>query len=417
MTRTGAPLLRFPVEQNQRRSELAFSSKPCYHPVDLLVPARQKGAFDCERFANRKTGRGSGRLFGIRPAWGSGPITGDTPAEPLLKAIYIRTLQAGGHPFLVPSFPGLKAQFYRLASDAQLEHVPEPIKMVFENYEVAISVSGLLNTKALSNADPQRMIIQQRAQAGLMKTYVERAARGELRWTTTLFPTEAFAQDAEMSLDEFEELVYAACLPDMDDPVGYWERLSAKQQQLIDWLAGKDRVHVLGPGTDLHLSIAGRTFVNCCGKNNMPDGEIFTGPVEQSADGHVTFSYPAIIAGREVSGIQLWFEQGKVVQASAEKNQDFLLQTLDTDAGARYVGEFAIGTNAGITRFTRQILFDEKIDGSFHMALGQGYPETGSQNDSAIHWDMICDLRDGGEIWVDDTLFYQNGKFVVVPQT
>jgi aminopeptidase len=145
----------------------------------------------------------------------------------------------------------------------------------------------------------------------------------------------------------------------------------------------------------------------------MPDGEIFTGPVEDSLDGHVCFSYPAIYRGREVTGVRLWFERGRVVKATADKNEDFLVKILDTDAGSRYVGEFAIGTNEGITRFTREILFDEKIGGSFHLALGAGYPETGSKNESAIHWDMICDLRQGGEIWVDGELLYQNGKFVL----
>ncbi len=158
---------------------------------------------------------------------------------------------------------------------------------------------------------------------------------------------------------------------------------------------------------------SGRTFINCCCKENVPDGEVFTGPVEDSMEGHVYFSYPAIYGGREVTGVRLWFEKGKVVRATAEKNESFLLQTLDTDAGSRFVGEFAIGTNDGIQKFTGEILFDEKIGGSFHMALGAGYPETGSVNESAVHWDMICDLRDGGEIWVDDELLYQNGKFVI----
>ncbi|HEX2979979.1 MAG TPA: aminopeptidase, partial [Anaerolineaceae bacterium] len=164
---------------------------------------------------------------------------------------------------------------------------------------------------------------------------------------------------------------------------------------------------------DLTLSVAGRTFINCDGHENVPDGEIFTGPVEDSMNGQVYFSYPAIYDGREVTGVRLWLENGKVVKATADKNEAFLLKTLDTDEGARRVGEFAIGTNEGIQRFTGEILFDEKIGGSFHMALGAGYPETGSVNQSAIHWDMICDLRDSGEIWVDDQLLYQNGKFVI----
>jgi len=172
-------------------------------------------------------------------------------------------------------------------------------------------------------------------------------------------------------------------------------------------------VRVVGPETELRLNVAGRTFINSDGKTNMPSGEVHTGPVEDSVEGHVYFSYPAIYQGREVAGVRLWFEGGKVVKASAEKNEDFLLQMLDTDEGARYVGEFAIGTNKGITRFTRQILFDEKINGSFHMALGRSYPETGGKNVSAIHWDMICDMRAGGEIWVDDELLYKDGRFVV----
>jgi len=182
---------------------------------------------------------------------------------------------------------------------------------------------------------------------------------------------------------------------------------------VIDYLQGKERVHIIGPDTDLTLSIAGRTFINSDGRHNMPSGEIFTGPVEDSAEGYVHFSFPAVIRGREVEDVRLWFEKGKVVRATAGKGEAFLLKMLDTDEGARYLGEFAIGTNTGITRFTRNILFDEKIGGTFHLAVGAGYPETGSRNQSSIHWDMICDLRQGGEIYVDDVLIYKDGKFVL----
>ena len=216
-----------------------------------------------------------------------------------------------------------------------------------------------------------------------------------------------------MGLKEYEDFLYSACLPDMNDPVGYWRKFSTGQEKIINWLKGKSEVTVKGPETDLRLNVAGRTFINCDGRFNMPDGEIFTGPVEDSLEGQVYFSYPAIYRGREVTGVRLWFEKGKVVKATADKNEDFLIKTLDTDAGSRYIGEFAIGTNEGISQFTRQILFDEKIGGSFHMALGAGYPETGSKNESAVHWDMICDLRDGGEIRVDGELLYQNGRFVI----
>ncbi len=314
---------------------------------------------------------------------------------------------------MMVSLPDIDEIFFRYASDEQLKHVPKPLELIMQTYDVRISVLAKTNTKALSNVEPGKIVLEQRARSDLMRTFMRRSAAGELRWTLAPFPTNAFAQDAEMSLSEYEDFVYGACLPNMDDPVGYWQQFSARQQKVVDWLKGKANVYVKGPETDLHLSIAGRTFINCDGHHNMPDGEVFTGPVEDSVEGHVYFSYPAIYGGREVTGVRLWFEQGKVVKASANKNEDFLMKTLDTDTCSRFVGEFAIGTGGGMTRFTREILFDEKISGSFHMALGAGYPETGSKNESAIHWDMICDLRDGGEIWVDDELLYQNGKFII----
>ncbi|MEW6142566.1 MAG: aminopeptidase [Chloroflexota bacterium] len=340
-------------------------------------------------------------------------IQGSTLAEPLLKALYARVLQAGGLPFVLSALPNTEELFYKYASDEQLKHVPAPVKLMYETYDVRVVILAETNTRALSGVDPRKMVLNQQARTELMKTFMRRAAAGELRWTLAPFPTNAMAQDAEMSLSDYEDFVYGACLPDLNDPVGYWRSFSTWQQHIIDWLKGKSQVHIISPNTDLKLSIAGRTFINSDGHHNLPDGEIFTGPVEDSIEGHVSFTYPTIYGGREVTGVQLRFEKGKVVKASAEKNQDFLLKTLDTDAGARYVGEFAIGTSKGITRFTREILFDEKIDGSFHMALGASYPETGGKNESAIHWDMICDLRQGGEIRVDGELLYRDGKFVI----
>jgi aminopeptidase len=231
---------------------------------------------------------------------------------------------------------------------------------------------------------------------------------------TTLYPTHALAQEADMSLAEYEDFVYRACHVDLDDPVAAWQRMSGWQQTLVDWLAGKREVVVRGPHVDLTLSIAGRTFVNSDGHKNMPSGEVFTGPVEASVNGWIRFTYPAIYAGREVDGVQLQFEGGKVVSASASKNEAFLQQVLDTDPGARYLGEFAIGTNDGIRQFTKSILYDEKIGGTIHLAVGAGYPETGSHNESAVHWDMICDMRQGGQIWVDGELFYDSGRFLVL---
>jgi aminopeptidase len=340
-------------------------------------------------------------------------INGHSAAEPLIKAVYSEVLKSGGYPFLNITPNGISEIFFRLASDEQIKYIHEPERYIIENYDVEIGLMADVNTKALSNIDPEKMVIRHQARTDLGKTILRRTSEGTLRWVGTLVPTNAHAQDAEMSLSEYEDFVYTACMPDMKNPISYWKNFSKRQQKIIDWLSGKKRVQVIGNETKLELNIEGRKFINCDGKYNMPDGEIFTGPVEDSISGHVYFSYPAIEEGREVDGIRLWFENGRVIKATAEKNEDYLLKILETDKGSRYVGEFAIGTNEGITKFTRQILFDEKINGSFHMALGAGYPESGSKNESAIHWDMICDLRDGGEILVDDVLFYKNGKFTI----
>jgi aminopeptidase len=340
-------------------------------------------------------------------------IMGESLAEPLYKALYVKILQAGGHPIFYTSPGGISDLFYKYASDEQLKHVPPPVKLVYETYDVLINIGGEENTKALSNTDPAKIVMRQQARAEIRKKFLERSARGEMRWTYALYPTNAYAQDAEMSLTEYEDFVYSACLGDPDDPIGHWQRFSARQEKIIAWLKGKRNVHVTAPDTDLTFSIAGRTFINCDCHLNVPDGEVFTGPVENTMNGRVYFSYPAIENGHEVTGVRLWFENGKVVKASADKNEDFLLKTLDTDEGARRVGEFAFGTNESITKFTKQILFDEKIGGSFHMALGSSYPETGGQNTSAIHWDMICDMRQRGEVTIDGQLFYKNGKFTI----
>jgi len=349
---------------------------------------------------------------GVRPG-DKVVINGGADSGPLLREVYAAVLKAGGFPLLMVALPGMDEVLYRHATDEQLRFVAPPVKAIMETYDVSISIASTDNTRSLSGVEPGKVMIRSQGRREIMDIFMARAARGELRWTGTLYPTNAYAQDADMSLGDYEDFAYGACLPDPDDPVGYWRNLSARQERIIGWLAGKKQVHVRGRDTDLRLSVAGRIFRNCDGHHNMPDGEIFTGPVEDSLEGHVSFSYPAIYQGREVTGVRLEFAGGKVVSARAEKNEDFLHKMLATDAGSCYAGEFAIGTNEGITRFTRQILFDEKIAGSFHLALGSGYPETGSVNKSAIHWDMICDLREGGEITVDGELFYKNGNFTI----
>ncbi|MCL2707375.1 MAG: aminopeptidase [Dehalococcoidia bacterium] len=340
-------------------------------------------------------------------------IHGENITTPLVNAVYKNVLQAGGHPIVMPRSMATTEMLYRYGSREQIEYVHEIQRIIMQKYDARIVILGGENSKALSKVPSDKMVWHDLAYADLMKTMMRRTADGEFKWVIAPYPTASMAQDAEMSLCDYEDFVYKACMPDLNDPVGYWKSVAAEQNRIIKWLDGKQSMRIINKDTDLQLSVAGRRFISCAGERNMPDGEVFTGPVENSANGYVYFSYPAIEAGHEVDGIRLVFKDGKVVQASAEKNEEFLLKTLDTDVGARFLGEFAIGTNEGIQQFTREILFDEKIGGSFHVALGSGYPETGSKNESAIHWDMVCDLRNGGEIWVDGTLMYCNGEFVI----
>ncbi len=340
-------------------------------------------------------------------------ILGDVTALPALRAVFAAVVQAGGHPSLFISDEAMARLFLRQASDEQIAWLDPAQTLYYQQADVYIRVGSSSNTRAMTSIPAARMRQLQTARRPWLDTRLGRHARGEMKWVGTWYPNEASAQEANMSLEEYADFVYGACFCDQEDPIAAWRELQAMQQSKVDWLAGKKQVVCQGPNIDLRLSIEGRTFVNAGGDCNMPDGEIFTGPVEGSVNGWVRFDYPSIVSGRAVSGIELTFEDGQVVQASARENEDLLFAQLDTDAGSRYLGEFAIGTNFGIQRFTGNILFDEKIGGTVHMAIGRGYEETGSQNKSAVHWDMICDMRQDSAIHVDGELFYQNGQFVV----
>jgi aminopeptidase len=339
---------------------------------------------------------------------GSGP-----EAAPLILAVYQKVLERGAHPFLQVEPEEAEELLYAYASDAQLDYVPPFMRDVIEQIDASIGIWTDVNTKQLTNADPAKQSRRSVAMRPLSDRLLERAAKKELRWSGTLYPTQAFAQDAEMSLREFEDFVYQACLVHEPDPIKAWKKISKKQQRIVDWLNKARKIHVVGPDTDLKLEVTGRKWINCDGHENFPDGEIFTGPIEKSVNGHIRYTYPACYFGREVEDVRLQFKEGKVVKATAAKNEQLLLKMLESDKGARYVGEFAFGTNSGIQRFTKNILFDEKIGGTIHLALGKGYPESGSKNKSAIHWDMVCDLRKGGEVRVDGTLFLKDGKILI----
>jgi aminopeptidase len=340
-------------------------------------------------------------------------IRGDIAAAPLLNEVLRQTLRAGGLPMLIVESEEFQETFYTEANRTQLEYVPPYEKLQNEDMDVIIFVRASDNTRALTGVDPEKQAAHQSALRPFREARMDRSAAGTLRWVLTQFPCQAYAQEADMSLEEFENFVYGATFADRDDPVACWLDIGKTQQRLVDWLKGKDKVQVRGPNVDLKLSIKDRTFINSAGKRNMPSGEIYTGPVENSVNGWVKFTYPAVREGREVEGVEFKFEEGRVVDARAKKNAAYLQSQLDSDKGARYLGEFAVGTNYGITRFTKNILFDEKIAGTIHMAVGAGYPDTGSVNRSAVHWDFICDMRKDSEIVVDGELFYKNGEFQI----
>ena len=341
-------------------------------------------------------------------------------AMPLVEQVYRQVLAAGGYPYVqlgaLSSRVETEALEYLLfteGSDDQIQHVNRFDKIIREEFESFIAIYSQTNTRTLSEVDPGKQRLRAQAYSDVTRIYQQRSATRDLRWSLTLYPTEAYAQDAEMSLQEFSDYVFQTTFADSDDPVAEWLKVRREQQRLVDWLKGKKRLEVKGPNVDLRLSIEGRDFLNSDGTRNMPSGEIYTSPVEDSVEGWVRFSYPAIRQSREVEGIELTFEAGKVVKATAAKNEEFLNNMLDTDAGARRLGEFAIGTNKRIDRFIKNILFDEKIGGTIHMAVGFGFPEAGSKNESAIHWDMICDMREGGQILADGELFYEAGEFII----
>lgn len=339
-------------------------------------------------------------------------IQGSELAAPLMRELVRETLRAGGHPDVHAGVPGALEIFFKEASEDQLKHISPLQELVVGTYDCFINVKAPHNVKELAGVDPARQALHTRAMAPVNMTFMKRASSGELRWVLTQFPTQAGAQEAGMSLAEFEEFVFAACRLDEDDPVAAWQRVHDEQERLVERLGQVKELRIVAPDTDLTLSVEGRRWINADGRANFPDGEVFTGPVEDSAQGRIRFSFPGIYAGKEIEDIRLEFKDGKVVAAQAARGEDLLHALLDSDEGARFLGEIGIGTNFQIRRFSREMLFDEKIGGTVHLAVGAGYPETGSTNESGVHWDMLCDLRQGGEIYGDGRLIYREGRFL-----
>lgn len=332
---------------------------------------------------------------------------------PLAREITRQATLTGAHVDLVLHDRTFDEIVLKNSSEEQLQWVTPLLDLVVRKADVLIQIMAPENTRTLSGVDPVKQKLTAQVQHKIMKIYHQRIQAGELRWNITQAPCPALAQEADMSLADFEDFVYAACFADQDDPVARWRQVEAEQERLVRWLAGRKQIKIQSAHADLTLSIEGRTFNNSTATVNLPSGEIYTSPVEDSAEGWVEFTYPAIRLGREVEGVRLEFEKGRVVRATAVKNEEYLLQMLEVDEGARYLGELGIGSNYGIQRFTKSILFDEKIGGTFHLAIGNGFPETGGKNQSSIHWDFICDARAGGRMWADGELFYQDGRFVI----
>lgn len=331
-------------------------------------------------------------------------------AEPLVREVYRAALQAGALPAIMMTLPDQAELFFKYAGDEALTDVPPLNKLVVDEFDARLVIMSDANTRTMANADPAK---QQKFQLTMRSLLEKQIQREDFKWCVTLFPTYAYAQDAGISLADFSDFVFKAYKLNDADPVASWQEQAARQQRWVDWLKDKREVHLTGNGTDLRLGIGGRTFINDEGKRNFPGGEIFTGPVETETNGTVYFELPAYYQGQEVRGIRLTFRDGKVVDASAETNEPFLLKMLDADGGARTLGELGIGTNMDIQRSIKNVLFDEKIGGTVHLAVGASYPSTGGTNQSAVHWDMVCDLRKGGAITVDGETFCKDGQFVI----
>ena len=354
-------------------------------------------------------------LVGYSASVGEGDlvvIEGTVLAAPLVHDVYRRVLRAGGHPRTRIGIDGVGESLLALGDDEQLGWLNPALVEEIESADAFIHIDAAFNRRSKSGVDPARQALYGRSHRPLLKRSFEREAAGELRTVFTCYPTNAGAQEANMSLSDWEDFVYGAGLLDQDDPVSAWRSFGERAARLAEWLGQRHELRVVASGTDLTLGVAGRQWMAADGKLNFPDGEVYTAPIETSAEGEIAFTYPAIFQGRLVEDVRLRFSNGKVVEAGAGRGGEFLKQMLAMDEGASRAGEVAFGLNERIQRFTGDILFDEKIGGTMHLALGAGFPECGGRNESGLHWDLVCDLRDGSEVYADGELVYRNGHFL-----
>jgi aminopeptidase len=340
-------------------------------------------------------------------------IIGEAVTMPLLQAAYEEALAVGANPYIEVVCPDAVEALLKQGSTEQLSFISPMRKLEVTKIDALLVVWGAQNTSYTSGCDPKKQSLVRKAKSGVTKIMFKRMADRSLSWVGTQFPTQADAQKAQMSLADYENFVYSAGHLHLPDPVKHWRKIAGEQKRLIKIMNRFDRLHVRGFNVDLKLRVKGRKWISCAGTENFPDGEIFTSPIENSIDGFINFTYPAEYDGRSVENVRLELKAGRVVAESASRNLEFLKAMLNTDKGARSVGEFAIGTNYEIQRATGNTLFDEKIGGTCHMAVGASILESGGKNHSAIHWDMVCDLKKDGEIVADGKVVYRKGKFTI----
>ncbi len=340
-------------------------------------------------------------------------LRGSSIGEPLAVEVFRAAVKLGAHPFFMMTPAEATEIYLRDAPEEALDYLSPLELLSVEHIDVDFSIFGDYNSYSLAGVDPARLARFQKVRGSLFHRYLERSDAGELRWCGAQYPSQSAAQDAKMSLRDYENFVYGAMLLDKPDPVAAWREVAALQKGYCDYLQSKQQVRIVAEDTDLTIGVGGRTWISADGKRNMPDGEVFTGPVENSANGHIRYSFPTIYNGRGAEDVQLWFEDGVVVRWEAREGRELLDELFAMDDGARRLGELAIGTNYGVPTFTKNILFDEKIGGTCHLAVGASYPSTGGINESALHWDMVCDLRSGGALYADGELFHENGQWKI----
>ncbi len=334
-------------------------------------------------------------------------------SQPLVKEIYKQVLLKGAYPVVRMGVEGLNEVYIKNATDEQLEYIDPMTEIEYEKAKNLISIGAPLNLKNMARLDSKKLAKRSSVMKHLSEKMLKRAADGELKWVIADFPTNALAQEAKMSLEEYTEFLIKSCYLHEEDPVSKWIEIGEKQEKIADYLNKKSKIRIVGDKTDITFNVAGRIWKSCAGECNFPDGEVYTSPVEDSANGQIYFDFPQLYRGNEAQKVLLTLKDGKVVDAKAEKGEDFLNNMLDMDEGSRFVGEIAIGTNDMIQDVTGNILFDEKIGGSIHMAVGASYPDTGGKNVSGLHWDLIKNMKNGGQIFADDELIYENGKFLI----